>query len=465
MGPAPFTLEQADSPPRILPQRRRVKASLVMVFVWLTVVVLHVVPVTRWAVTGLAAGMVMYAGRLVCVSPFSPPPVLGAEVACGEGINFDGNPGSPLTVALGNSDSQPFPRVSILIPAKNEGSVIPALMESLSNLDYPADRLEIWAIDDASTDDTAAQLALWQEHLPQLHVHQRSPGATGGKSAALNEVLPRTFGDIIGVFDADALVPEDLLRRSLAIFQQKPSVVALQLRKAIANSDRNFWTRNQMAEMALDSYFQQQRRAIGGIGELRGNGQLVSRAALERAGGWNEDTITDDLDLTIRFHLAGGDVAFLADPAVQEEGVTRWKNLWPQRNRWAEGGYQRYLDYWPGIFNNDLGTAKTLDLALFFTIQYLLPMAAIPDLAMAIVHRHNVVLWPLSSVAISMSTIAMFQGLRRSHRLRGWKLIRTTAVGTIYMLHWVPVMVLTTARMCVRAKRLRWVKTLHVGSL
>jgi 1,2-diacylglycerol 3-beta-glucosyltransferase len=72
--------------------------------------------------------------------------------------------------------------------------------------------------------------------------------------------------------------------------------------------------------MALDAYVQQQRIAFGGIGELRGNGQFVRRTALERCGGWNEETITDDLDLTFRLHLDQWDIEILTCAAVEEEG-------------------------------------------------------------------------------------------------------------------------------------------------
>ncbi|MGK7911402.1 MAG: glycosyltransferase family 2 protein [Synechococcus sp.] len=477
-------------PPLILSARRRVKASLVLLCVWMVVIVLHIVPVTRWAVTGLAASMVVYAGRLTIAAPFTSPATLefttsasapdsatpsGADLTGGDlaaNVNRDRAHFSQQSQqhevfsaepASTQASSLEVPLVSLMIPAKNESLVISHLLSSLQALDYPADRLEVWAIDDASTDDTAEQLQLWSQRFPQLHVYQRKEGAGGGKSGALNEVLPLTSGEIVGILDADAAVPTDFLRRSLAVFQEKPEVAALQLRKAIANSDENFWTRNQMAEMALDSYFQQQRRAIGGLGELRGNGQLVRRTVLEQIDGWNEATITDDLDLTFRLHLFGQDVAFLSTPAVWEEGVVSWANLWPQRTRWAEGGYQRYLDYWPGILKNRLGSAKTFDLAIFFLIQYLLPIAAIPDFLMAVLHSHTFVLWPLSLIMVSFSSISMARGLYRTHDMKGIELLRTTVVGTVYMLHWIPVMILTTAKMCVRAKQLKWVKTLHVG--
>ncbi|NJO52759.1 MAG: glycosyltransferase family 2 protein, partial [Leptolyngbyaceae cyanobacterium RM2_2_4] len=87
----------------------------------------------------------------------------------------------------------------------------------------------------------------------------------------------------------------------------------------------------------------------------------------------------DDLDLTFRLHLDQWDIDFLAFPPVGEEGVTRPVGLWHQRNRWAEGGYQRYLDYWRLILLNRMGTRKTIDLFMFWVTQYVMPTAAVPD--------------------------------------------------------------------------------------
>lgn len=121
------------------------------------------------------------------------------------------------------------------------------------------------------------------------------------------------------MFDADAQVAPDLLRRVVPLFAQA-QVGAVQVRKAIANAATNFWTRSQATEMVLDAFFQEQRSALGGLGELRGNGQFVRRSALARCGNWNEETITDDLDLTLRLHLDQWNIVCLLDPAVEEEG-------------------------------------------------------------------------------------------------------------------------------------------------
>lgn len=440
---------------RGLPGRRR-KAAVAITIVWSGTIALHLVSWGYWFVLGLTALVGIQALRIVLARPLVPPDAIDRE----------------------NPTDYPF--VSLLVAAKNEEAVISALVDDLCSLDYPSDRYEVWVIDDNSSDRTPTVLKQLAQNYRQLQVMRRSADAGGGKSGALNQVLDLTQGEILAVFDADAQVTKDLLRRVVPLFD-RATVGAVQVRKAIANARTNFLTRGQMAEMAVDSYMQQQRIAVGGIGELRGNGQFVRRAALERCGGWNEQTITDDLDLTLRLHLDHWDIDFVLFPAVAEEGVTRSIGLWHQRNRWAEGGYQRYLDYWRLIVRNRMGFRKTADLLSYWLIQYILPTAAVPDFLMAIARSRPPVLTPLSGLGFSLFLFGMFTGLRRiqvgepreqwiagvtgsvtvpSH----WVTLLQTLRGTIYMLHWLVVMPATTARMSVRQKRLKWVKTVHHGA-
>jgi len=196
----------------------------------------------------------------------------------------------------------------------------------------------------------------------------------------------------------------------------------------------------------------------------------VRRQALDSCGGWNEETITDDLDLTFRLHLDKWDIECLFYPAVQEEGVTTAIALWHQRNRWAEGGYQRYLDYWDLILKNRMGTRKTWDMLMFMLTMYILPTAAIPDLLMALTRHRPPMLGPVTGLSVTMSVVGMFAGLRRIRQEQKFQvhtpfvLLLQTMRGTLYMLHWLVVMSSTTARMSFRPKRLKWVKTVHTGT-
>ena len=350
----------------------------------------------------------------------------------------------------------------------------------LCSLDYPCDRYEVWVIDDNSTDQTPEILDQLAKQYSQLNIFHRPKNAGGGKSGALNQVLPLTSGEFLVVFDADAQVESDFLRRVLPVFD-RGDVGAIQVRKAIIQAEpefhskdaNNFWIRGQMAEMALDSFIHQQRSAIGGLGELRGNGQLVRREALIDCGGWNEETITDDLDLTFRLHLNHWDVEIVTEPAVYEEGVTSAIALWHQRNRWAEGGYQRYLDYWRLILRNRMGTRKTIDLAMFWMLQYVMPTAAVPDFLMAVLRHRMMLTSPISAMTLVLFLFSAIGGLRRVRRLKSAEerslfdlasLILQGLRGAVYMLHWFAIVSTATLRMSIRPKRLKWVKTVHRGA-
>lgn len=424
---------------------RRRKAAMALALIWTGTVALHLFSWGIWLIWGFTALMGVHTVRVLLARSLPVPQPLPEQLLASE-----------------------HPFVSLLVAAKNEATVVTHLVQTLCSLDYPSSRYEVWIVDDNSTDQTPVLLAQLAKQYEQLRVLRRSPEAQGGKSGALNQILPLTKGEIIGVFDADAQVPRTLLRQVLPLFQ-RPQVGAVQVRKAIANAAVNLLTQGQKAEMALDSFFQQQRIAAGGIGELRGNGQFVRRTALESCGAWNEETITDDLDLTLRLHLAQWDIDSLLFPAVEEEGVTRVPALWHQRNRWAEGGYQRYLDYWQLIARNRLGTRKTLDLLMFWTTQYLLPTAALPDFLMAIARNRPPLLLPMTNLTIGFSFLGMALGLNRIRKAQGLPLLPLSALfqalrGTLYMLHWLPVIASTTVRIAFRPKRLKWVKTIHQGS-
>jgi 1,2-diacylglycerol 3-beta-glucosyltransferase len=446
---------------------RRRRAAIALAMIWSSTIALHFVAWSYWLIGGLTTLMGIHAMRMLFARPL------------------------PLPKPLSEIDSEKFPFVSVMVAAKNEEAVITRLVETLCNVEYPANRYELWVIDDNSTDQTPTLLAQLAQQHSQLRVFNRPVGSSGGKSGALNQVLPLTRGDVIAVFDADAQVSPDLFHRVIPLFD-RPELGAVQVRKQIANISSNPWIQGQVAEMALDSFWQQQRISVGGLGELRGNGQFVRRSALASCGGWNENTITDDLDLTFRLHLNHWDIDFTWMPAVQEEGITRTIALWHQRNRWAEGGYQRYLDYWQPILRNRMGTQKTFDLLMWWVIQYLLPTTSIPDLLMAILRHQPMVFAPFSGVSVFMSVSGVALGIRRIRRNRA--LAASTSrpedphaivqpsqepattrfflffaflralYGTLYMLHWLPVIASTTARIAVRPHRLKWVKTVHHGA-
>ncbi len=457
---------------------RRKKAAVTLLGVWTGTITLHLVPGGTWLVFGMTAFVSMH----LLLVLFSRP-----KNAALPSVAID------LSTETNSNGIVPF--VSLLVAAKNEEAVIESLVDDLCHLQYPGDRYELWVVDDASSDNTPHLLDTLAKKYRKLNVLHRPVNAGGGKSGALNEVLSLTKGDILGVFDADAQVDSLLLQSVVPLFQHQ-HIGAVQLRKSTVNWADNFWTRNQAVEMLFDSFMQSHRVAISGIGELRGNGQFVRRSALAECDGWNEQTITDDLDLTLRLHLNGWDTHFLVNPVVGEEGVQTGMALWHQRSRWAEGGFQRYLDYWRLIVRNRLGFRKSVDLMVFLVLQYIVPTAALPDVLMAIARNRIPIFSPLTTVIFLFSflfmtiSVGQFQFvslMRKTQREQPSKLSQSSLSpsfdsipivkrvraslsvlwisiqGTLYLMHWIPVMATTTFRLAIRPKRLKWVKTDHRG--
>jgi 1,2-diacylglycerol 3-beta-glucosyltransferase len=219
-------------------------------------------------------------------------------------------------------------------------------------------------------------------------------------------------------------------------------------------------------EMAFDAVIQQGRLSAGGIAELRGNGQLLQRQAVLACGGFNEATVTDDLDLSLRLLLERQPIGVLWDPPVQEEAVLTLPALWRQRQRWAEGGLQRFLDYGPGLLSDRLNGRQKTDLFSFFVLQYMMPVMAAADLAGVLATGTPPAMWPFSIVALGLSGIAIVSGCRRPSE--GPPLPRmsaaSVALGVLYLVHWFAVIPWVTLRMAVLPKRLVWAKTLHLGA-
>jgi 1,2-diacylglycerol 3-beta-glucosyltransferase len=358
----------------------------------------------------------------------------------------------------------PLPAVDVVVAARDEQAVIGRLVERIAQLRYPEGQLRLWVIDDASRDRTPQVLAELQERHAFLRVLRREADAGGGKSGALNLVLQQLQGRWMFVLDADADLQSDTLER-LIPYAEQGGWSAVQLRKAEVNATANWLTRAQAMEMALDAVIQQGRLAVGGVVELRGNGQLLRRDALLSSGGFNEATVTDDLDLSFRLLLDGQPVGLLWDPPVQEEAVLSLAALWRQRQRWAEGGLQRFFDYGPGLLSDRLTGAQKLDLACFFLLQYGLPVVAIADLLGAVITRTSPTIWPLSFVAFGLSGGAILAGCRRPGEgpplpaMNPWNL----ALGIAYLGHWFVVIPWTSLRMALLPKSLVWAKTMHLG--
>lgn len=267
-----------------------------------------------------------------------------------------------------NPDYKPF--VTVMIPAHNEEGVIGATVQNILNMDY--ENFEVIVIDDRSSDNTASVIKDLEQKFEKVTALIRQKDAFPGKSAVLNDALKLAKGEAILVFDADATVDPDFLSKLIPNLEPK-DVGAVQARKVIRNKNTNLLTRCQNNEYTMDAHLQLGRDSIKGAVELRGNGELIKRQALEDIGGWNNYTIVDDLDMSTRLHIKGWDVRFCIDAVVYEEGIIYIKPLYRQRRRWLEGTIRRYLEYFDQVlFSKKMSLRASLDMTAYIT-QFIMP--------------------------------------------------------------------------------------------
>ena len=368
-----------------------------------------------------------------------------------------------------NENFKPF--VTVMIPAHNEESVISNTVENILKMNYP--NFEVIVIDDRSSDNTASVIKDLEAKHEQVRALIREKDAFPGKSAVLNDALKMAHGEAILVFDADATVEPDFLNK-LVPNLEPADVGAVQARKIIRNKDINFLTRCQNNEYTFDTYLQVSRDAIKGAVELRGNGELIKRQALEDIDGWNNYTITDDLDMSTRLHIKGWDVRFCPDACVYEEGIVYVFPLFRQRRRWLEGTIRRYLEYFgEAMKSKKMSLRARLDMAVYIT-QFIMPLWFMMEVAFRIIKLltdkidpyslHNV-LWS-SLIVSAVVGLGFFGAIRYSLRKYDFvprmSAFRQALETTVYFLIiWFPMELFICGKILFCKKDMNWGKTAH----
>ncbi len=261
------------------------------------------------------------------------------------------------------------PPVTVISPAKNEELVIEGLVRSLLALDYPDDLLQVIVVDDASTDGTPEILDRLASVHSRLEVIHRPDGMGGGKSGALNAALRIATGDVVVVFDADHKPRLDVLRRFVRHFAD-PEVGAVQGRCIVRNYEESPLART----VAVDYYCgyvvnEYGRQALFGMPAYGGSNCAVRTRALRALGGWNEETVTEDTDVTLRLVLDGFKVRFDVTAIDTEESVPSMQRFWRQRYRWARGHQQAFRDYWRPVWRSKrLSFTQKIETTMFLLV-------------------------------------------------------------------------------------------------
>lgn len=369
------------------------------------------------------------------------------------------------------------PSLDIFICAHNEEAVIGETLEHFMKYQYKD--LNIYAINDRSSDTTLeimqakAQKAQEQKdanpdkNYPKIHTINRPKDAFPGKSAGLNDALRASQGEVICVFDADARIEPGFLE-SMIMNLEDPLVGAVQAQKVISNPETNFLSKCQFHEYAMDTYLQMGRDSIRGAVELRGNGQMVKRFTLEHVGGWNEETLTDDLDLSTCLHVNGWDIRFSPEDKVFEEGVITWQALVKQRRRWAEGSIRRYLNYLFHIATPGRLSAHQIFDTFVFMAEFSIPLWVSFDIVYEFIRFASGRPTYLSFLMIIFLGIGFIIFVNQFNGLRIYKkqgvfesLINTIITNSYLMSTWTTIIMMTYRKILFSRTVGKWTRTEH----
>ncbi|RYF01883.1 MAG: glycosyltransferase family 2 protein [Comamonadaceae bacterium] len=239
-----------------------------------------------------------------------------------------------------------WPVITVLIAAHNEEKVIAGCIEALLQTDYPADRMTIIPVNDRSTDATAQIINSYSERFPdRLSPFHRASGKPG-KSAALKDALRLADGDIAIIFDADYVPGRGLLKQLVAPFFD-PEVGAVMGRVVPINSGTNLLTRLLDLERSAGYQVDQQARMnMHLMPQYGGTVGGVRMSAVEAVGGWHDDTLAEDTDITYRLMFNGWKTVYTNRSECYEEVPEDWLVRIKQVKRWAKGHNQVLARHW-----------------------------------------------------------------------------------------------------------------------
>jgi cellulose synthase/poly-beta-1,6-N-acetylglucosamine synthase-like glycosyltransferase len=320
-----------------------------------------------------------------------------------------------------------LPRVLVQIPIYNEPMVVERAIMAAGALDWPRELLKIQLLDDSTdlTSDIAvhAVARLRKQGIDIDHV--RRADRAGFKAGALAAGMALCDAPYVAVFDADFVPTPDWLRRAMAAMLANPRAAFVQTRIEWGNGEQSWLTRAQ--RLMQDAHFavEQEVRARRGVPfQFNGTGGIWRRAAVEEAGGWSHDTLSEDLDLVLRTHLKGWNGVFLMEPHVVGELPQNLADFSVQQSRWSKGFVQVARKLLPQVWNSEWSDEAKFTTTVALGQQLVFPTLVVGLIALIVsivghgylvgLFRFLLWLWLIGMLAVLVGmTFGAFRRLRR----------------------------------------------------
>lgn len=334
-----------------------------------------------------------------------------------------------------------WPAVTIQLPIYNEQYVVQRLLQAIMRLDYPPEKLCIQILDD-STDATSRHIAAFIRRYPHINFqHIQRPQRDGFKAGALAYGLTQTDAAFVAIFDADFVPPPDFLRRTVPYLLADDTLGVVQTRWGHLNAEANWLTQAQ--RLAVDAHFvieQIGRNRSGWPIPFNGTGGVWRVEAIAAAGGWSDETLTEDLDVSFRAQMRGWRSLMLPDVVVPGELPPQLTAYRQQQARWAQGNAQCLRKLLLPLWQSDLSlSAKVMGTQHLW--QYMPQLAMLMLLLLApplllLDALHSLALAPLGFISLIPPLMyAVSQQASQPHRyknLRAFPVLMLLGTGLVW---------------------------------
>ncbi len=362
--------------------------------------------------------------------------------------------------------SAELPKISLIIPTKNEETVIRRCLNSILNIDYPKDKMQIIVVDGKSEDNTISICSEFSQKYPE-NVKIISEKTAKGKPGALNLALPYINGELVGVFDADSLPEKDVLAKVASYFKDE-KLKALQGRTTSLNEKNNALTRViAIEERAWFQALMSGREKLQLFVPLTGSCQFVRTKVLEELGGWDENSLTEDVELALRLVERNHHIQYAPDVCSGQETPNNIGSLFKQRVRWYRGYMETAIKYGRLLDNVN---KRTVDAEISMAGPFMMVVSLLSYINWFFValflSQSNPIL-DFTGLVIALTAVSLVSvGIGLTASEKPIKLRNLLWIPSIYV-YWVIQMVFAGwafLKLVFRRKRV-WTKTVKKGSL